>query len=293
YLPNGADAVVMDEFVEESSGVIEVYRSVAAGENVISAGEDCLQGSTILNFGEKISVGKLGLLAAYGFDSVNILDVKVGIVSTGDEIVSPGSQLSSGKIYDINSFTLYALLKKWGANPYIHTPVPDDLEMLKKVLEELLDNSDVIIFSGGSSVGTRDHTKELFKLFNGKLIIEGINISPGKPTLAGWVKDKLVFGLPGHPVSSVVSARVFLIPVIERILGIDGEPVLYLPVLSNLPSKLGVEEFVCASVNEKGVFPILGKSGAISRIANGGFLIKIPDGVEGYKEGEVVETWSI
>lgn len=293
YLPEGADAVIMDEFVEESQGVIQVYRSVAAGENVFGKGEDWSRETPILNFGEKITVGKVGLLAAYGFDKVEVLEVKVGIASTGNEVISPGFELSPGKIYDINSFTICSLLKNWGADPWIYGVIPDDLSRLIGALEELLSKSDVVVFSGGSSVGAHDYTKELFKRFGGKILIEGINISPGKPTIAGWIKEKLVFGLPGHPVSSVVSARVFLIPTLEKILKVEGDSLLFLPLLLNLPSKLGVEEFVCASLNREGVLPIWGKSGAIGRIARGGFLIRIPEGVEGYKEGEVVEVWSI
>ncbi|MCX8128213.1 MAG: molybdopterin molybdotransferase MoeA [Synergistetes bacterium] len=293
YLPEGADAVVMNEFVEESQGTVQVYKSVAPGENIFRKGEDWLGGTTILDFGERISIGKVGLLAAYGFNKVEILELKVGIVSTGDEIVSPGAKPSLGKIYDINSFTLYALLRSWGADPWIYGVVPDDLNMLLQALEETLEKSDVVVFSGGSSIGARDYTKELFKKFNGNLVIEGINISPGKPTIAGWIRNKPVFGLPGHPVSSIVAARVFLIPIIERMLGIEEDKPLFLPLLTNLPSKLGVEEFVIASLSSNGVVPVLGKSGAIGRIAKGGFLIRIPEHVEGYNKGEVVEVWNI
>lgn len=293
YLPKGADAVVMDEFVEESHGIIQVYRSVASGENVLGKGEDWPKEMPILSFGEKITVGKVGLLAACGFDKVKVLEIKIGIASTGNEVLSPGVKLIPGKIYDVNSFTIYSLLKNWGADPWIYGVVPDDLSKLIQALEELLSESDIVVLSGGSSIGAHDYTKELFRRFGGQIIIEGINISPGRPTIAGWIKGKLVFGLPGHPVSSVVSARVFLIPTLEKILKVEGDNLLFLPLLVNLPSKLGIEEFVCASLNGRGVMPIWGKSGAIGRVARGGFLIRVPEDVEGYREGEVVEVWSI
>ena len=294
YLPQGADAVVMNEFVEESQGVIEVYRSVAAGENVLAKGEDWPQGSTILDYGERINLGKVGLLAAYGFDKVEVIELRVGIASTGDEVVSPGNELPAGKIYDINSYTLYSLLKNWGAEPWIYGVVSDNLDKLVEVLDFLLDKSDVVVLSGGSSIGVRDYTRELFRKLKGDLLIEGLNISPGKPTVAGWIRGKPVFGLPGHPISSIVSARVFMIPALESMLGVaNQEEPFFIRIGTNLPSVLGVEEFICACLGDKCILPIWGKSGAISRVARGNFLIRVPEDVEGYREGEVVEVWSI
>lgn len=293
YLPEGSDAVVMDEFAEEDQGVVEIYRSVSAGENVFAKGEDCQKGTLILGYGEKITLGKIGLLSAYGLVKVEVIRLRVGIISTGDEIVSPGISLPPGKIYDVNSFTLYALLKKWGADPWIYGVVPDNLNDLISAMKTSLEESDLVILSGGSSIGARDFTKEVFRKLDGELMIEGLNISPGRPTIAGWIRNKPVFGLPGHPVSSLVAARVFLLPTLERMLGLSNERPIFAPIVTNLPSDVGVEEFICASWGEKGVVPIWGKSGAISRIEKGGLLIRIPEGIEGYKEGEVVEVWSI
>ncbi len=294
YIPLGADAVVMEEFVEESQNMIEVYKSVSAGENILAKGEDWSKGTSILRRGEKITLGRIGVLSAYGFRSISVFTLRVGIVSTGDELVNPGEDLTKGKIYDVNSYVLFALLKEWGATPRLYGIVPDDLGKLERVLRTILRDNDIAVLSGGSSIGIRDYTKELFKKLGGDLLIDGLNISPGKPTLAGWIEGKPVFGLPGHPVSSVVASRVFMLPTLETLLGYKSEPsLIFAPLLSNLPSRVGVEEFVCARFSDKGIEPIWGKSGAIGRVAKGGFLIRIPEEVEGCVKGEVVEVWSI
>lgn len=294
YLPEGADAVVMEEFVEESQGMIEVYKPVSFGENVLARGEDWRRGELILRKGERLSPGKLGVLSAYGFKEISVFDLKVGIVSTGDELVNPGETLPEGKIYDVNSYVLFALLKEWGATPRLYGIVPDDISELECILKKILEENDVAVLSGGSSIGVRDYTKELFRKFNGELVVDGLNISPGKPTLAGWIMGKPVFGLPGHPVSSAVVAKVFMLPALEEFLGYKSDffPI-FAPILGNLPSQIGVEEFVCARFSHGGIEPVWGKSGAIGRVAKGGFLIRVPEEVEGYIEGEVVEVWSI
>ena len=206
-LPRGADSVVMIEHTESiDDSTIEVYRSVAPGQNMIAVGEDIKKDKRILMKGQMIRPQETGLLAALGKQRVTVFRKPViGIISTGDEIVPISDTPGRGQIRDINTYTLAGLIQEAGAEAVSYGIVRDDFKILFEKCEHALEKCDMILISGGSSVGARDFTVEVLSaLQDSKILVHGISISPGKPTILAKVQNKAVWGMPGHVVSAMI-----------------------------------------------------------------------------------------
>ena len=298
-VPQGADAVVMLEHTSFTGGWVEVREAVQSGENVILAGEEFSAGQKILLKGDIVDFRSMSILATLGIKSVPSLDLKIKIASTGDEIVSvETSPLPPGKIRDVNGWSVKSLLSKYGFDSEYIGILSDEGELFEKRVNEELADCDVLILSGGSSVGVRDHcSRVLEKIPDPGLLVRGINIVPGKPTLVAGslVEKKLAISLPGHPLSCITVAFVVLIPLLLRLIGASETNCgirIELPISKDLTARTGPEEFVPCRVTANGkIAPILAKSGYVSPLASADGFIRIPEDRETIRAGEAVEVW--
>jgi molybdopterin molybdotransferase len=308
-LPRGADAVVMLEYSQKTredskaltglSQEIEVFRAVAEGENVIRAGEDVAEGELILPKGRVMRPAEIGGLLALGITSVRVARlVKVGIISTGDEVVDPNQSPRPGQVRDVNSYTLGALVEKSGGVAKRYGIIRDQFEALKDAAAQALSECDAVIITAGSSASTRDMTADVIRsLGEPGVLVHGINTRPGKPTILGVCNGRAVIGLPGNPVSALVNGYLFVVPVIERLLGALPRPI---PTKSarltvNLPSQAGREDWWPVKLKrlETGGWqadPIFGKSNLIFTLANADGLLKISADATGLSAGQTVEV---
>jgi molybdopterin molybdotransferase len=297
-LPKQADAVVMIEYTEElGKDEIAVTRPVSPGENVIRAGEDIKAGSLIFKQGHRLRPQDLGMLASQGILEVKVYEpYKVGIISTGNEVVDPRKNPGKGQVRDINSYTLYGQVQKSGALPTLYGIVPDDFEALQKTVKTALKENDLVLLSGGSSVGTKDYTVDVFNsLGEPGLLLHGIPLKPGKPTVVAASHGKLLFGLPGHPVSAMVVYDIMIHPLLYNRSYLNKVEVgVQAKLARNLASAAGREDHIRVKLIEKDgelwAEPVLGKSGLLRTLVEAQGEIVIPVSREGLAYGEIVKV---
>ena len=295
-LPEGADAVVMVEHLEHfGEELYGVTKAVAPGENLIDIGEDLIEGEVILPKYTRIRAQEMGLLASQGLIHVPVLPrFRVGILSTGDEIISPEQEPLPGQSRDINGYTLLGQALACGANARHYGIVKDNLEELRSVLTTMLEENDIVLLSGGSSVGARDLSAQLIdELGEPGLLFHGLALRPGKPTIGGVVNGKLIFGLPGHPASAMVVFDTIVRPWLDAsVLHSQANPLPKGTLTQNLYSGSGREEFVRVRVVPEGddwqVEPIRGKSGLIRTMVLADALVHIELDTEGLEAGKKV-----
>lgn len=302
-LPEEANAVVMVEHTQViDERTIQVFRAVAPGENVIQRGEDLKREEKILERGHRLRPQDLGALAALGKGMVRVhRRPRVGIISSGDEVVPIDAVPHEGQIRDTNRYTLWALTLEAGGKPFHLGIAKDELKDLQGKLDEGLFQGDVLAISGGSSVGTRDLTIEaISSLAQAEVLLHGVAVSPGKPTILAKVGEKVIWGLPGHPVSAMVIFMTLVAPSLWRLGGRTDWDKPYSWSLKattsrNIPSAQGREDYVRVKLSENEgelmAAPIFGKSGSISTMVKGDGLIRIEMDSEGIEEGEEVEVW--
>lgn len=292
-LPKGADGVVMIERAEKmDSENILIYKSISSGENVMFEDDDIKMGQLVLKEGKRITPQDIGVLASLGISSVKVYKKpKFYIISTGDEIIDLDEEVQIGKIRDINSYVLCAMINKLGGEVVNRTIVKDDFELLKLEVETGLNSSDIVILSGGSSVGARDFTSDVINSFEGNgVFIHGMSIKPGKPTIVGEAKGKGIIGLPGHPVSSIIVFKVLVEEYIREKMKIK-EMVNSTQVIVdfNFPSSPGKTTFQMVSLEERDgkiyAVPNFGKSGMITLLSKSCGYIKIDLHEEGVYKG--------
>ncbi|MCU0558621.1 MAG: molybdopterin molybdotransferase MoeA [Desulfobacterales bacterium] len=300
-LPPGADSVVMLEHADVlDERTIEVFRSVAPGQHVIAADEDYPAGAVVAAAGRRLRPQDTGVLAAIGTARVDVhRRPRVAIISTGDEIVPVDAVPAHGQIRDVNSFTLAGLVAAAGATPVALGIVPDDFEALRAASARALAACDMVLISGGSSVGARDFTVEVISSFaDSRILAHGISISPGKPTILARVLDRPFWGLPGHVASAMIVFARIVRPFLLHIGGIR-DPLaqeIRLParLSRNLASAQGRTDFVRVRVvgGEEGLWaePVLGKSGLLNTMVKGDGVIEIGKNVEGLEAGARVEV---
>lgn len=302
-LPPGADAVVMVEYTEElDEHTIGITRPVAPGENVVRKGEDIAAGEIALAAGHQIRPQDLGMLSAVGVTEVEVfLPVRVAIISTGDELVGTEESPAPGQVRDINTYALYGAVAACGGEPRLYGIVRDSFEALRSTLERALGENDLVILSGGSSVGTRDvASKVIDSMGKPGVLFHGLSIKPGKPTVGAIVRDKPVFGLPGHPASAMVVFELMVAPLVRTgSYPMDKEKeFLEFPLRAiftrNLRSAAGREDFIRVKLSSRDgqlyAEPVLGKSGLIATMVKADALARIPSGKEGVEAGEIVEV---
>lgn len=299
-LPQNSDAVVMIENTQESrTNEVEIHHSVAHDENTIHEGEDVKKGDLIVRKGTRIRAVEIGGLLSQGICAVEVLPIpKVGIISSGDEVVAPDKDIHDGQIRDINSFTLSNLVKKHGGLPVRYGISSDRLDDLKKVVSKAFQECDTVLITAGSSVSARDITKDVITgLGEPGILVHGINIKPGKPTILAVCGKKPVVGLPGNPVSAFVIASLFFVPVLEKICGVADLPLL--PKLKarmkiNFASVAGRTDYVPVHLTQNNDIleadPIFFKSNLIFSLVRANGLAVIPADANGVAAGEIVDV---
>ncbi len=326
-LPNGADAAVMIEYTQSihhedhrehgeepkkisvdsvisvvGNSEIEIFKSVADGENIIRIGEDVAQNQLVIPKGTQIRPAEIGGLMALGFTSINVAKKpRVGLISTGDEVIDPSQTPRPGQVRDINSYTLGALVEKCGGEAVRYGIFSDSFQALKEAAAKALSECDVVIITAGSSASTRDMTADVIRtLGEPGVLVHGINTRPGKPTILGVCNGKAVIGLPGNPVSALVNGYLFVVPVIEKCLGALPKPkaTVMAKLTVNLPSQAGREDWwpvKLVNSDQSPVIsylaePIFGKSNLIFTLASADGLLRIPPDATGLSAGELVEV---
>jgi molybdopterin molybdotransferase len=293
-IPDGSDSVVMIENAEKlDEENIMIYKAVSKGQNVIFKGDDISEGETVLPKGKRITSHDIGVLATQGLSKVKVYrKLKVAIISTGDEIVDLDEPFDTGKIRDINGYVLSARVIELGAEVERKAIVKDEFELLKNEVGDAIERADIVIVSGGSSVGAKDYTYEVINSFGGEgVFIHGVAVKPGKPTIVGMAGEKIVFGLPGHPSSSILLFNIFVKEAMKNIYGtIEVEKSAYCKMDSNFPSSSGKKTYQMVSVYEADgemyARPVFGKSGMITLLSKADGYIEIEPHEEGIYSGE-------
>jgi molybdopterin molybdotransferase len=299
-LPPAADAVVMIEHAEEvDANTVEILKAVAPFDNVVRKGEDFKAGEPLLNSGQRLRPQDLGILAAMGKQSVSVFKKpSCAVISSGDEIVPIHQEPPPGCVRDVNRYTLSAMIKEAHAEPLWIGIAPDNLACLSSLMETAMKSGDMVIISGGSSMGNKDHVIEAIQLHkDSEILAHGVSISPGKPFILARVGTTPIVGLPGHPVSAMVCFEQFVIPIMRRL---EGEDTLY-PFRRtflkaflgrNVPSKEGRTDYVRVRLlNREGkltAMPVPGKSGVISTMVRAHGYIRIETDCEGLYKGDEV-----
>lgn len=298
-VPEGADGVVMQEYVRVMDDEVEITRPVYKGENIVNAGEDVTAGSVVVKRGKKITPFDAGVLAAIGTRQVHVFKKpRVALLSSGDEIVPVAEKPPFGKIRDINRHTVSCLVRSAGSEVEFAGLARDTIDDITDKLSAAA-GYDLILISGGSSKGERDHITDAILKLGGEVLFHGINIKPGKPTIFGRLFGKPIFGLPGHPVSCAMVTIRFVVPLLKRMAGEDADtPTALTGVLArNIPSSYGIEEYVRVRVLKKDdawlVEPVFAKSSVISSLTVAHGYVIIPEGLEGLEKDERVEVYPL
>ncbi len=299
-MPHGANAVVMVEYTVENGTFILIKRAVAPHENVMSKGSDIAKGDVLLTSGSKIRAQDIGALAACGVLSVPVTrKPRIAILSTGEELVSPEEDPGGAKIRSINAWTLAALTERYGGESIALGIAHDSKAEITARLREGLRLADIVVISGGSSVGTKDLTLDCIQSFEGSEIrANGLALKPGKPTILATIEEKPVIGLPGHPVSCMVIFYLIVRPLMNLMLSsaeaIRDQRVVRARISQNISSVSGREEYVRVSIKEQQgelwAERIPGGSNVISSLSQSDGLVRIDIESEGIEKGEIVDV---
>jgi len=299
-LPAGTDAVIMVEHTQEARpGEIEILRSVAVGENVLKVGEDVAEGQEVIPAGIRLRAPEIGGLMALGVTEVTVAKKPcVGIISSGDEVVSPEVEIKPGQVRDVNAYTLSALVESAGGTPVRYGIVTDEMAAMREITARALQACDLVVITAGSSASTRDLTSRVIDdLGQPGVLVHGVNVRPGKPTILAVCDGKAIIGLPGNPVSALVIASLFVVPVIEAHLGLRSKgPRPFVParLAVNLSSQAGREDWIpvrlVQQAGEAIAEPIFGKSNLIFTLARADGLIRIPPDATGLPAGESIHV---
>ena len=291
-LPPGADAVVIVEETDgEASGSVRVFSPVSPGQNIGRQGADIRQGDRVLTEGTLLTPSRVGAIAALGRARVRVYArPRVAILSTGNELIDPGQPLAPGQIYDINRFSIAATVSDHGGEPVLHRTAVDTLEDLSRAIDECLAD-DVLVFSGGSSVGERDLILDVLTT-RGELIFHGVSMKPGKPTAFGRVGGKLFFGMPGYPASCLTNAYILLVPALRRMARLPPHTTrsVTLPLSARISSAPGRHQIYTVRIVEGAAVPAFKASGDITSLSQADGYIEIGASTDFVEAGEMVEV---
>jgi molybdenum cofactor synthesis domain-containing protein len=290
-MPPGADAVVIVEDTDSDGDDVRVFAPVIRAQNIGRQGADIQKGQTVMHPGTVLNASRVGSLAALGLTGVTVFDKpRVAILSTGNEIVEPGRPLAPGQIYDINRFTLAAVVAENGSVPVPYRIAADTIEDLSRSVDDCLEQ-DVLVFSGGSSVGERDLILDVITA-KGEMLFHGIAVKPGKPTAFGRIRGTLVFGMPGYPSSCLSNAHILLAPALRRIARLPDQIVrsITLPLASRVASVPGRHQFYTVRIENGVAVPAFKASGDITSMSKADGYIEIPADVEVVEARALVEV---
>ena len=295
-VPKGADSVVMIEYTEDyGDGTIGIMKSTAPGMNMIFRGDDVYPGKTVLKKGRIISSQDIGAMASMGITEVPVTKkLTVGIISTGDELIHHSQKPIGGQIRDVNSPMLESMLEAFGVNTVNYDIIIDDEELLEKKVNEAVSECDVVILSGGSSVGVKDAACRIIESF-GTILLHGIAIKPGKPTILGKTNDqKALVGLPGHPVAAYFITKLFVLPLLAKLETREMKTyTISAKVTENISANHGRAQYQACHFFEKDgelfAQPIRGISGLITSPAGADGYFEIPRDCEGLRQYETIQ----
>ncbi len=295
-IPKGADAVVMIEYSEDyGDASIGINKAVAPGNNIVFRGDDVKPGAKVLPKGKKLEAQDLGSLAALGITQIPVCTpLRVGVFSTGDELVAPDQAPGLGQVRDINSTLVTAAISKAGGQVTCYGVIKDDPPLLKATVEQAIADNDLLILSGGSSVGTKDATCGIIEQL-GEVLFHGIAIKPGKPTILGKINGKPVVGLPGHPAAAFFICHLFVLPLLYQL---QGRQVIRYPITARLssaaPANHGRSQYTIVSLEEQNgiiyAHPQQAKSAQITNLSSTDGYICIPRDCEGLPAGATVQV---
>ena len=291
-IPPGADAVVIVEDTADAGlGAVQVFSLVHPQQNIGRQGADISRGQTVLRAGTYLNPARAGALSALGQTTVEVYaKPRVAILSTGDEIVDPGVPLAAGQIYDINKVTLSAVVSDNGGIPVPFRTAVDTIEDLSNAVDSCL-AEDLLVFSGGSSVGRRDLILDVIAA-KGEVLFHGIAVKPGKPTAFGRIGRKLMFGMPGYPTSCLSNAYILLAPALRRIARLPGQVTrsLTLPLGARITSVPDRHQFYTVRVENGEAVPAFKASGDITSMSQADGYLEVPVGVGAIEKGQLVEV---
>ncbi len=299
-LPDGADAVVMVEYTQLSrAGEVEILRPVAVGDGVIAAGEDVQAGAEVIPAGVRLRPAEIGALMALGVTTVRVARrPRVAILSTGDEVVPPEVTPQPGQVRDVNSYTLSALVAQAGGEAVLYGIVRDEREALMATARRAFAECDALVVTAGSSASARDITAEVLHALGAPgVLVHGVNTKPGRPTILGAAEGKPLAGLPGNPVSALVNAGLFVVPMVAHLQGVTRirpAPLVRARVTVNLASEAGREDWwpvrLRATPTGWEADPIFYKSNLIFRLVEADGLLKVPADATGLALGEEADV---
>jgi molybdopterin molybdotransferase len=297
-IPTGADAVVMVENTQKvRENQIEVLKPVAEGENILQLGEDVQVGEIVIPVGRRLRAQEIGGLMALGVTEISVVQQpRVGILSTGDELISPWEKPQPGQIRDINSYTLSALVSRAGGKSILRGIIPDQFDDLLQAAKKAHREDDIVVITAGSSVSTHDQTADVIQqLGNPGVLVHGISIRPGKPTILALADGVPLIGLPGNPISALVVAGLFVMPVIRTLLGIQEEeimPQVQARLTMNVSSETGREDYLPVKLHqgESGWLaePVYGRSNLIFTLVRADGLVRISPEATGLPASSLV-----
>ncbi len=300
-LPEGADAVVMLEYTQQARPEeMEILRAVAVGENVIEIGEDVKDGQEVIPAGTRLRPAEIGGLMALGFTTISVArKPKIGILSSGDEVIPPQQQPTPGQVRDINAYTLSTAVEEAGGQAVHYGIIPDTHAEMYAAAERAKAECDLVVVTAGSSASTRDLTSQILdELGQPGVLVHGVNTRPGKPTILAVCDGVPMIGLPGNPVSALVNTQLFVVPVIKTLLGervSRPQPSVQAKLTINLPSQAGREDWVPVALQATPdgyiAEPIFGKSNLIFTLSRADGLLKIPADATGLSVGETVDVY--
>jgi molybdenum cofactor synthesis domain-containing protein len=290
-MPDGADAVVMVEETERGdSDAVRVFTPVYPRQHVGRRGADMVAGGAVVQAGDLLTPSRIGALAAVGALEVEVFArPRVAILSTGNEVVEPGEPLAPGQIYDINRFTLASIVGAHGGVAVPLPPAPDTLEALSAAIDTAI-AEDVLVFSGGSSVGERDLILDVL-VARGDVLFHGVAVKPGKPTVFGRIAGKPVLGMPGYPTSCLSNGYMLLVPMVRKIARLpEHHPhVVRAPLSRRIVSTTGRHQFYTVRLVDGSAVPAFKASGDITSMAHADGYVEIPANVDIVEAGELVE----
>lgn len=299
-IPNGADSVIMIEHCEDISGLLNTYRSIAPGENVIGIGEDIKENEIFLTKGTILRPQEIGAIGSLGIEHVNVFKkLTVGYLSSGDEIVPfETKQLLHGQVRDINTLTIGNMVKEWGYDFVYGGIVPDQYEIFQNRAAELAERVDCLILSGGSSVGAKDYTTEVIQSIGSPgVYVHGVSIKPGKPTILSQADRLPVIGLPGHPASAMIIFQLFGREILSRLSGLEARELptrVLAKMKKNIPSSPGRSDYIRVKLTKENeewwAEPIFGKSGLLKTLVQSDGIVEIPSEKEGVTIGDTVSV---
>lgn len=288
-MPASTDAVMMVEDTEREADAVKVFKAVVPGANVGKRGEDIKRGVTILKEGAFLDAGKIGVLASHGLTDVQVYGKPVvAVLPTGEEVVPAGNALKPGQLYDINSHTISALVLDNGGTPVNIGITGDSVAELSATIKDALKN-DLVVLSGGSSVGERDLLVDVIEGW-GEVLFHGLQVKPGKPTIFAVIEGKPLMGMPGYPTSCLLNSYLFLLPAVRKMAHLPPRKGASIDakLSRRVPGSTGRRQFLTVKLVGDEAVPVFKESGAITSIADADGYIEIPENIDLLEKGEPV-----